>query len=161
MEYQRRAGDRHWKTKIDTTVRNRTGLCLNDDDLWAVLATVQAWQIDHDPELLTCANTTYACIVTEHWDDHCGGGLWWDDQHTYENAITNELLLYASTQLYLATGQGARAPLAQSLRYRRLSGYCLAVAIPFHFNALSASLEKLSQSQNIGIGQQILEHAIC
>lgn len=105
MDYQRRSGDRRWNSKIAAAVRNRTGLYLNDDDLWAVIASVNAWQIDHDPELLNWASANYARIVTEHWDDHCGGGLWWDRKHTYKNAITNELLLYASTRLYLATGQ--------------------------------------------------------
>ncbi len=107
MDYQRRTGDRRWKGKIATAVRNRSGLVLNDDDLWAVIANVHAWQIDHDPELLEWASATYARIVAAHWDDHCGGGLWWDPRHTYKNAITNELLLYASTRLYLATGQDA------------------------------------------------------
>ena len=107
MAYQRRTGDRRWNRKIAAAVRNRAGLYLNDDDLWAVIAHVHAWQTDHDPELLAWATTTYTRIVTEHWDDHCGGGLWWDRKHTYKNAITNELLLTASTRLYLATGQDA------------------------------------------------------
>jgi predicted alpha-1,6-mannanase (GH76 family) len=107
MDYQRRTGDRRWNAKIAAAVRNRSGLYLNDDDLWAVIAHVHAWQIGHDPELLTWATANYARIVTEHWDDHCGGGLWWDRRHTYKNAITNELLLTASTRLYLATGQQA------------------------------------------------------
>lgn len=107
MDYQRRTGDRRWNTRIAAAVRNRAGLYLNDDDLWAVIASVHAWQIDHDPDLLTWAATTYVRIVTEQWDDQCGGGLWWDHKHTYKNAITNELLLTASTRLYLATGQEA------------------------------------------------------
>ena len=107
MEYQRRTGDTRWNSKIAAAVRNRTGLALNDDDLWAVIAHVHAWQIDHDPELLTWATATYARIVKQHWDNHCAGGLWWDPKHTYKNAITNELLLFASTRLYLATGQSA------------------------------------------------------
>jgi hypothetical protein len=107
MDYTRRTGDQRWNTKIVSAVRNRNGRYLNDDDLWAVIATVHAWQIDHEPELLTWATANYARIVTNHWDNHCAGGLWWDPKHTYKNAITNELLLYASTQLYLATGQDA------------------------------------------------------
>lgn len=105
MDYQRRTGDQRWSGRIAAAVRNRTGLYLNDDDLWAVIASVHAWQIDHDPELLAWAAANFRRIVTEHWDGHCGGGLWWDRKHTYKNAITNELLLYASTRLYLATGQ--------------------------------------------------------
>jgi predicted alpha-1,6-mannanase (GH76 family) len=107
MDYQRRTGDQRWAGKIAAAVRNRAGLYLNDDDLWAVIASVDAWQIERDPELLAWAAANYARIVAEHWDDTCGGGLWWDRRHTYKNAITNELLLYASTRLYLATGQQA------------------------------------------------------
>lgn len=107
IDYQRRTGDHRWDGRIAGAVRNRSGLYLNDDDLWAVIANVHAWQIDHDPELLAWAAENYRRIVTEYWDDHCGGGLWWDRARTYKNAITNELLLYASTQLYLATGQAS------------------------------------------------------
>jgi len=105
MDYQRRTGDLRYAAKVSAAVRNRGGLYLNDDDLWAVIASVDAWQIDRDPELIAWAAATYARIVSAHWDDHCGGGLWWDPKHTYKNAITNELLLHASTRLYLATGQ--------------------------------------------------------
>lgn len=105
IDYERRTGDRRWSPKISAAVRNRTGLYLNDDDLWAVIASVHAWRLDGDPELLAYASSTYRRIVTTYWDERCGGGLWWDPARTYKNAITNELLIYASTQLYLATGQ--------------------------------------------------------
>lgn len=107
MDYQRRTGDTRWQGKIAVAVRNRAGRYLNDDDLWAVIASVDAWQIDRDPELLVWAAANFRRLVTDHWDDHCGGGLWWDPKHSYKNAITNELLLTASTRLYLATGQEA------------------------------------------------------
>lgn len=107
IELQARTGDKRWNALIDKAVRNRSGLALNDDDLWAVIASVHAWRLNGDPELLEWAGTTYRRIVTTYWDDRCGGGLWWDPRRTYKNAITNELLIYASTQLYLATGQDA------------------------------------------------------
>jgi predicted alpha-1,6-mannanase (GH76 family) len=93
--------------RVDAAVRNRAGLALNDDALWAVIASVHAWNGDHDPALLDYASDTYRRLVTTYWDDRCQGGLWWDPARSYKNAITNELLLYASTQLYLATGQQA------------------------------------------------------
>ena len=105
LDYQRRTGDSRWSGKIVAAVRNRAGLYLNDDDLWAVIASVDAWQVSHDPELLGWATSTYSRIVSQQWDDRCGGGLWWDPKHSYKNAITNELLLHASTRLYLATRQ--------------------------------------------------------
>ena len=102
-----RTGDTRWDGRIAAAVRNRTGLILNDDALWAVIASVDAWQVDRDPELLAFASNTYGKIVGQFWDDACGGGLWWDPARTYKNAITNELLLAASTRLYRATGQQA------------------------------------------------------
>lgn len=105
IDFQQRTGDQRWSGKIAAAARDRTGLYLNDDDLWAVIANVHTWQIDHDPEQLAWAAATYRSVVTHYWDNKCGGGLWWDHQRSYKNAITNELLLYASTQLYLATGQ--------------------------------------------------------
>ncbi|MCJ2180715.1 glycoside hydrolase family 76 protein [Novosphingobium album (ex Hu et al. 2023)] len=107
IDYRRRTGDRRWDRKITGAVRNRTGLSANDDDLWAVIASVHAWWIGRDPELLAYAAATYRHVVTTYWDDHCGGGLWWDRRRTYKNAITNELLIYASTQMFRATGQAS------------------------------------------------------
>lgn len=107
IDYQRRTADPRWSGKIAAAVRNRAGRYLNDDDLWAVIASVDAWAIDHDPELLNWAATNFTRLVTDHWDDHCAGGIWWDPKHSYKNAITNELLLTAATRLYLATGQDA------------------------------------------------------
>lgn len=107
IDYQRRTADLRWSARIASAVRNRAGRYLNDDDLWAVIASVDAWAIDHDPELLDWAATNFARLVTDHWDDHCGGGIWWDPKHSYKNAITNELLLTAATRLYRATGQQA------------------------------------------------------
>lgn len=107
IDYERRTGDHAWRGRVDAAVRNRAGLALNDDALWAVIASVHAWNDDHDPALLDYASETYRRLVTTYWDDRCQGGLWWDPARSYKNAITNELLLYASTQLYLATGQQA------------------------------------------------------
>lgn len=107
LDHARRTGDQRWAPRVSAAVRNRSGLYLNDDDLWAVIANVHAWQVDRDPELLAYASATYRLIVTTYWDDRCGGGIWWDRKRTYKNAITNELLLYASTQLYLATGEAS------------------------------------------------------
>ena len=105
LDYQRRTGDRQWSDKIAAAVRNRDGLYLNDDALWAVIASVHAWNEDRDPALLAYAGTTFGELVTSYWDDRCGGGIWWDPRRSYKNAITNELLFYAATQLYLATGE--------------------------------------------------------
>lgn len=105
IDYETRTRDHAWRGRVDAAVRNRSGLALNDDALWAVIASVHAWNGDHDPALLDYASSTYRRLVTTYWDDRCQGGLWWDPARSYKNAITNELLLYASTQLFLATGE--------------------------------------------------------
>jgi predicted alpha-1,6-mannanase (GH76 family) len=34
------------------------------------------------------------------WDDIRGGGLWWNENRRYKNAITNELFLTLAALLY-------------------------------------------------------------
>lgn len=103
IAYQQRTGDTRWRDKVDAAVRDRSNLPLNDDALWAVIASVHAWQRDGDPDLLNYAAATFA-MVAASWDNRCAGGVWWDPAKTYKNAITNELLIYAATQLAVATG---------------------------------------------------------
>lgn len=61
-------------------------------------------------------------MVAAQWDDTCDGGgrsshtpnvpallfigsliVWWSSEHTYKNAITNELFLLTSAEAYLRT----------------------------------------------------------
>ncbi|TYC85304.1 glycosyl hydrolase [Novosphingobium sp. BW1] len=105
MAYRARTGDTRWDTRIHAALRNHSRLALNDDALWAVIASVDGWQMESDPALLDYAARTFASLVRTYWDDTCGGGMWWNPRRTYKNAITNELLLTAATRLYGATGQ--------------------------------------------------------
>lgn len=105
IAYRQRTGDARWDDRIHTALRTRTRLALNDDALWSVIASVDGWQLEGDPELLDYAAKTFAGLVASYWDNTCGGGIWWNPRRTYKNAITNELLLTASTRLYRATGQ--------------------------------------------------------
>jgi predicted alpha-1,6-mannanase (GH76 family) len=45
--------------------------------------------------------------MTNGWDAHCGGGLWWDKKRTYKNAIPNELFLLVATRLHQRTPDDA------------------------------------------------------
>lgn len=103
LDYSLLSGDRSFMPVVETGVRYRDRLEGNDDDLWAVIAAVRVHALDGDPALLAYAEQTQQRIVRDYWDDHCGGGLWWNHARTYKNAITNELLAYASMLLYRAT----------------------------------------------------------
>jgi predicted alpha-1,6-mannanase (GH76 family) len=60
---------------------------------------------------LSAAKYVWEEVKNNAWDDTCGGGLWWTDKHSYseetgyKNAITNELFIFASSQLALITGE--------------------------------------------------------
>lgn len=103
LDYGVLSGDRTFMPVVEAGVRYRTGLEGNDDDLWAVIAAVRVHALDGDPALLAYAEDKQQEIVRDYWDGHCGGGLWWNHARTYKNAITNELLIYASALLYQAT----------------------------------------------------------
>ncbi|WP_226633100.1 glycoside hydrolase family 76 protein [Novosphingobium profundi] len=105
IAYRARTGDTRWDARIHAALRNHNRLALNDDALWAVIASVDGWHMEGDPALLDYAARTFAELVRTHWDTTCGGGMWWNPRRTYKNAITNELLLTAATRLYRATGQ--------------------------------------------------------
>ena len=112
-DYTRVSGDRTYLPLIEDAVVNRAGLDGNDDDLWAVLAALSVYRFSKAPELLRFSRDKFTELTTNYWDATCGGGLWWDHARTYKNAITNELLLYAATELYAATGDATYAGWAQ------------------------------------------------
>ena len=112
-DYTRVSGDRTYLPQVEEAVMNRAGLDGNDDDLWAVLASLRVYRLSQAPELLRFSRDKFNELTTQYWDGTCGGGLWWDHARTYKNAITNELLLYAATELYAATGDAAYAGWAQ------------------------------------------------
>ncbi len=111
--YTEISGDRTYLPEIERAVANHDGLDGNDDDLWAVIASLHVARLDPSPALLAYSKAKFAEVTSQYWDESCGGGLWWDHQRTYKNAITNELLLYAATALYRATSDPAYAAWAQ------------------------------------------------
>jgi rhamnogalacturonyl hydrolase YesR len=85
-----------------------------DDSAWWGLAWVAAYDYTRDPRYLTEA-ATIANYVSGFWDTGtCGGGVWWDRERTYKNAVTSGLYLRLSAALHVRTagdtvwGQRAR-----------------------------------------------------
>ncbi len=85
----------------NTFERNKGKNFLNsyyDDEGWWGLAWVKAYDLGHDARYLAMAQTIFA-DMTQGWDTHCGGGLWWSKDRTYKNAIPNELFLTLAARL--------------------------------------------------------------
>jgi len=74
-----------------------------DDNGWYLNAWLRAYDATGDPKYLTEARALFAAM-TLGWDERCGGGLWWNGDRTYKNAITNELFLLAAARLSRRTG---------------------------------------------------------
>ena len=59
-----------------------------DDSAWWGLAWIAAYDRTRESRYLAMA-TTIAGYVHQYWDTGtCGGGVWWDRERTYKNAVT-------------------------------------------------------------------------
>ncbi|MFI5879881.1 glycoside hydrolase family 76 protein [Streptomyces sp. NPDC051554] len=71
-----------------------------DDSGWWAIAWIDAYDYTHDARYLNEA-VTIANYVQQYWDTGtCGGGVWWDRERTYKNAVTNGQYLWLTTALH-------------------------------------------------------------
>jgi predicted alpha-1,6-mannanase (GH76 family) len=105
IAYTQRSGDDQYRPVIGrtyTAARRRHRNFVNnffDDNGWWGLAWTAAYDLTGEARYLDAARAIFANMVTG-WDDTCGGGVWWNTDRKYKNAITNELFLSLAARLH-------------------------------------------------------------
>ena len=116
-DYMQRTGDRRYLSQLDNTFEkdkgvfpagvlsgdpllgNFTSRAIDDSEWWA-LTWVQAYDLTGNPKYLDMA-VTIANYVYGYWDTStCGGGVWWNAERTYKNAVTNGLWIRLTAELH-------------------------------------------------------------
>jgi predicted alpha-1,6-mannanase (GH76 family) len=113
MDYTERTGDQTHARAADRTfrrARRRNANFVNkffDDNGWWALAWIKAYDNSRDDRYLHAAQFIFSNMITG-WDEICGGGVWWNTDRNYKNAITNELFLTLAARLHQrAPGDGS------------------------------------------------------
>ncbi|ROS78782.1 putative alpha-1,2-mannosidase [Cellulomonas sp. PhB143] len=121
IDYMARTGDRSYLAQVDSTFEkdkgafpagvlsgdellgNFTSRAIDDSEWWG-LTWIAAYDLTHDKKYLDMA-VTIADYVQGYWDDStCGGGVWWDAERTYKNAVTNGLYVRLTAELHNRIG---------------------------------------------------------
>lgn len=116
-DYMQRTGDRRYLAPLDNTFEkdkgvfpagvlsgdpllgNFTSRAIDDSEWWG-LTWLQAYDLTRNPKYLQMA-VTIANYVNGYWDTStCGGGVWWNAERTYKNAITNGLWIRLTAELH-------------------------------------------------------------
>ncbi|KAK3996144.1 hypothetical protein QBC44DRAFT_318236 [Cladorrhinum sp. PSN332] len=71
-----------------------------DDEGWWALALIRSWDVTKEKAYLDMAEHIFR-DMQNGTDNTCGGGIWWNKNRNYKNAIANEL--YISVAASLAT----------------------------------------------------------
>lgn len=108
IHYTQYTGDRSHEHVIEQTFnkaqRRNSGFVNKffDDNGWWALAWASAYDLTGESRYLDAARSIFAHNVSG-WDEVCRGGLWWNTDRKYKNAITNELFLTLAARLHERT----------------------------------------------------------
>jgi predicted alpha-1,6-mannanase (GH76 family) len=112
-DYTERTGDRTFAWVINWTFRVarwRHPHFINsffDDNAWWALAWVRAYELTGMKQYLEASRRIFDDLITG-WDETCGGGLWWNQDRKYKNAIANGLFLVTAARLHrVSSGAGS------------------------------------------------------
>jgi len=83
------------KTTVPQTLNN-----FFDDQQWWGLAWLRSYELTGRKEYLDRSVIIWNHVLSNAWDSHFGGGVWWSTDKNYKNAITNELFFTLSSGLY-------------------------------------------------------------
>jgi predicted alpha-1,6-mannanase (GH76 family) len=121
IDYTQRTGDQTYarvghRTFLAARWRHRHFLVrFFDDNAWWALAWIKAYDLTSEDRYLDAARRIFDNLVSG-WDDTCGGGVWWNEDRKYKNAITNELFLTVAVKLHQRSGAQASEYLDWALR---------------------------------------------
>jgi predicted alpha-1,6-mannanase (GH76 family) len=105
IAYTQRTGDQSHLAVVERTFRIARRrhpdflVKFYDDNGWWGLAWIAAYDLTGDVRYLDAARTIFDNLLTG-WDEACGGGVWWNTDRKYKNAITNELFLTLAARLH-------------------------------------------------------------
>lgn len=116
-DYLERTGDRRYLEQLDHTFEtnkgpfpagelssdeiygNFTSRAIDDAGWWA-LNWIQAYDLTGQQKYLDMA-VTIADFMNDFWDpSSCGGGIWWNEERTYKNAVTNGQWIRLTAELH-------------------------------------------------------------
>jgi predicted alpha-1,6-mannanase (GH76 family) len=116
-DYMQRTGDRRYLSEMDNTFEkdkgvfppgvlsgdpllgNFTSRAIDDSEWWG-LTWVEAYDLTGNQKYLDMAETI-ATYAYGYWDTGtCGGGVWWNAEKTYKNAVTNGLFIRLTAELH-------------------------------------------------------------
>jgi predicted alpha-1,6-mannanase (GH76 family) len=112
LDYTQRTGDQTYARVCHRTFRaagrrHRHFLVrFFDDNGWWALAWIKAYDLTRQDRYLDAARRIFENLVSG-WDDTCRGGVWWNEDRKYKNAITNELFLTVAVRLHQHSSHSA------------------------------------------------------